>query len=132
MSFYARRHKGRKSYHNKATTNASKTPTATQDGSSTTADTPRHPTPPTGADSISQVFFRTWSERVVAASIDVWSMYPTDMQVKAITSLIDIDVCGGKLLLVAKTGAGKSHVMRATGVMWGGVGLLYTSDAADE
>jgi hypothetical protein len=31
-------------------------------------------------------------------------MYPTDMQVKAITSLIDIDVCGGKLLIVVKTG----------------------------
>ena len=103
---------------------ASSTPMATPHGSSTTADAP-HPMPPTATDSISQVFFRTWSERVVAASIDVWSMYPTDMQVKAITSLIDIDVCGGKLLLVVKTGAGKSHVMRTTGVlMLGGVCLI--------
>ena len=83
---------------------ASSTPTATPHGSSTTADTLHPTTPPTTTDSISQVFFRTWSERVVAASIDVWSMYPTDMQVNAITSLIDIDVCGGKLLIVVKTG----------------------------
>jgi superfamily II DNA helicase RecQ len=51
-------------------------------------------------------------------------MYLTDMQVQEITSLINIDVCGGKILLVVKTGAGKSHVMRATGVLLGGVCLI--------
>jgi superfamily II DNA helicase RecQ len=51
-------------------------------------------------------------------------MYPTDMQVQAITSLINIDVCGGEILLVAKTGAGQYHVMRTTGVLLGGVCLI--------
>eukprot|EP00978_Attheya_sp_CCMP212_P036227 scaffold162818_cov66-Attheya_sp.AAC.2 len=46
------------------------------------------------------------------------------MQVQAITSLINIDVCGGKILLVAKTGTGKSHVMWTTGVLLGGVCLI--------
>jgi superfamily II DNA or RNA helicase len=53
----------------------------------------------------------TWSERVVGALLDVWSMFPTQMQIDAVTSLVDVDVFGGKLLLIVKTGAGKSHVM---------------------
>eukprot|EP00978_Attheya_sp_CCMP212_P004762 scaffold10460_cov29-Attheya_sp.AAC.2 len=67
---------------------------------------------------------RTWPERVVGASLDVWSMFPTQMQIDAVTSLVDVDVCGGKLLLIVKTGAGKSHVMRTTGVLLGGVCLI--------
>ena len=31
------------------------------------------------------------------------------MQIDAVISLIDVDVCGGKVLLIVKTGAGKSH-----------------------
>eukprot|EP00978_Attheya_sp_CCMP212_P034359 scaffold143645_cov33-Attheya_sp.AAC.1 len=47
------------------------------------------------------------------------------MQINAFTSLADVDGCGGKLLiLVVKTGAGKSHVMRTTGVILGGVCLI--------
>eukprot|EP00978_Attheya_sp_CCMP212_P018332 scaffold50020_cov101-Attheya_sp.AAC.1 len=92
---------------------ASSTPTMTPHGS-TTAMNHAHPMLPTATDIPSQALFRTWSEHVVAASLDVWSMYPTDMQVQAISCLINIDVCGGKILLVAKTGAGKSHVMRMT------------------
>jgi superfamily II DNA helicase RecQ len=102
---------------------ASSTPTTTPHASYTPAQLP-HPTPPTATDRISQVLLRTWSERVVAASLDVWSMYPTDMQIQAVTSLINVDVCGGKLLLVVKTGAGKSHIMQLTGVMLGGVCLI--------
>jgi hypothetical protein len=51
-------------------------------------------------------------------------MFPTQMQIDAVTSLVDVDVCGGKLLLIVKTGAGKSHVMRTTGVLLGGVCLI--------
>ncbi len=51
-------------------------------------------------------------------------MFPTQMQIDAVISLIDVDVCGGKVLLIVKTGAGKSHVMRTTGVMIGGVCLI--------
>jgi superfamily II DNA helicase RecQ len=72
----------------------------------------------------SSALLRTWSERVVGASLDVWSMFPTQMQIDAVISLIDVDVCGGKVLLIVKTGAGKSHVMRTTGVMIGGVCLI--------
>eukprot|EP00978_Attheya_sp_CCMP212_P039885 scaffold211807_cov71-Attheya_sp.AAC.1 len=46
------------------------------------------------------------------------------MQIDAVTSLVDVDVCGGKLLLIVKTGAGKSHVMRTTGILLGGVCLI--------
>eukprot|EP00978_Attheya_sp_CCMP212_P046861 scaffold415835_cov51-Attheya_sp.AAC.1 len=53
------------------------TPTTTPHGS-TTANNHPHPMSPTVTDILSQAFFRTWSERVVAASLDVWSMYPTD------------------------------------------------------
>eukprot|EP00978_Attheya_sp_CCMP212_P022958 scaffold69443_cov58-Attheya_sp.AAC.1 len=55
---------------------------------------------------------------------DVWSMHPKEMQIPALTSLVDVDVSGGKVLLVVKTGAGKSHVMRTTGVLLGGVCLI--------
>eukprot|EP00978_Attheya_sp_CCMP212_P033684 scaffold137184_cov45-Attheya_sp.AAC.3 len=92
---------------------APSTPTTTPHRS-TTATHHAYPMLPTATDIPSQALFRTWSERVVAASLDVWSMYPTDMQVQAISSLNNIDVCGGKILLVAKTGAGKSHVMWTT------------------
>ncbi len=51
-------------------------------------------------------------------------MFPTQMQIDAVTSLVDVDVCGGKLLLIVKTGASKSHVMRTTGVLLGGVCLI--------
>ena len=46
------------------------------------------------------------------------------MQIDAVTSLVDVDVCGGKLLMIVKTGAGKHHVMRATGVLLGDVCLI--------
>eukprot|EP00978_Attheya_sp_CCMP212_P040196 scaffold216836_cov52-Attheya_sp.AAC.1 len=52
---------------------------------------------------------RTWLERVVGASLDVWSMFPTQMQIDAVTSIVDVGMCGGKLLLIVKTGTGKSH-----------------------
>jgi superfamily II DNA or RNA helicase len=83
-------------------------------------DVPRSPPLPQS----SLALLRTWSERVVGASLDVWSMFPTQMQIDAVTSLVDVDVCGGKLLLIVKTGAGKSHVMRTTGVLLGGVCLI--------
>eukprot|EP00978_Attheya_sp_CCMP212_P019473 scaffold54581_cov20-Attheya_sp.AAC.1 len=78
--------------------------------------------PPIPPHSLSLI--RTWSERVVGASLDVWSMFPTQMKINAVTSLVNVDVCGGKLLLIVKTGAGKSHVMRTTGILLGGVCLI--------
>jgi superfamily II DNA helicase RecQ len=62
-----------------------------------------------------------WSECVVGASLDVWSMFPTQMQINAVTSIVDVDVCGGRLLLIVKTGAGKYHVMWTMGILLGGV-----------
>eukprot|EP00978_Attheya_sp_CCMP212_P030945 scaffold115491_cov45-Attheya_sp.AAC.1 len=46
------------------------------------------------------------------------------MQIDAVTSIVDVDVCGGKLLYIVKTGAGKSHVMWTTGILLGGVCLI--------
>eukprot|EP00978_Attheya_sp_CCMP212_P014946 scaffold38332_cov32-Attheya_sp.AAC.2 len=37
---------------------------------------------------------------------------------------VDVNVCGGKVILVVKTGAGKSHVMHTTGILLGGVCLI--------
>eukprot|EP00978_Attheya_sp_CCMP212_P038244 scaffold187843_cov24-Attheya_sp.AAC.1 len=77
----------------------------------TTSDTltrlniPRFPPLPPPSLSL----LRMWPERVVGASLDVWSMFPTQMQIDAVTSIVDVDVCGGKLLYIMKTGAGKSH-----------------------
>eukprot|EP00978_Attheya_sp_CCMP212_P018367 scaffold50167_cov51-Attheya_sp.AAC.4 len=102
---------------------------------------PPMPTPNTTSDTLTRIdipqspplpppslsLLRTWPERVVGASLDVWSMFPTQMQIDgAVTSLVDVDVCGGKLLLIVKTGAGKSHVMRTTttGILLGGVCLI--------
>eukprot|EP00978_Attheya_sp_CCMP212_P007492 scaffold17330_cov64-Attheya_sp.AAC.3 len=67
----------------------------------------------------SALLLHTSSERIVGALLDVWSMHPNEMQIHAVTSLVDIDVsvCGGKVLLVVKTGAGKSHIMHTTGVL---------------
>eukprot|EP00978_Attheya_sp_CCMP212_P032096 scaffold123704_cov47-Attheya_sp.AAC.3 len=59
---------------------APSTPTTTPHGSATTTNL-AHPISPTTTDILSQSLFRTWSERVVATSLDLWSMYPTDMQV---------------------------------------------------
>jgi hypothetical protein len=70
------------------------------------------------------VFLRTLPERIIAASLDVWSMYPSKMQINAIAAIVDIDISCGKVLLVAKTGSGKSHVMRTVGIMLGGVCLI--------
>eukprot|EP00978_Attheya_sp_CCMP212_P006753 scaffold15647_cov31-Attheya_sp.AAC.1 len=53
---------------------APSTPTATPHGSATATNHP-HPMSPTATDIPSQSLRRTWSERVVAASLDVWSMY---------------------------------------------------------
>eukprot|EP00978_Attheya_sp_CCMP212_P009762 scaffold23249_cov40-Attheya_sp.AAC.1 len=78
--------------------------------------------PPIPPRSLSLI--RTWPERVVGASLGVWSMFPTQMKINAVTSLVNVDVCGGKLLLIVKTGAGKSHVMRTTGILLGGVCLI--------
>eukprot|EP00978_Attheya_sp_CCMP212_P044647 scaffold317233_cov46-Attheya_sp.AAC.3 len=37
---------------------------------------------------------RTWSERVVGTSLDVWSMFPTQIQIDTVTRLVvDVDVC---------------------------------------
>eukprot|EP00978_Attheya_sp_CCMP212_P012661 scaffold31668_cov55-Attheya_sp.AAC.2 len=44
-------------------------------GSSTTTNHP-HPMSPTVTDTPSHLLYRTWSECVVAALLDVWSMYP--------------------------------------------------------
>eukprot|EP00978_Attheya_sp_CCMP212_P015459 scaffold39906_cov57-Attheya_sp.AAC.3 len=44
------------------------------------------------------------------------------MQIDAVTSLVNVR--GGKLLLVVKTDAGKSHVMWTTGIILGGVCLI--------
>eukprot|EP00978_Attheya_sp_CCMP212_P028884 scaffold100970_cov45-Attheya_sp.AAC.3 len=73
---------------------------------------------------LAPVFLRTFPERIIAASLDVWSMYPSKMQINAIAAIVDIDVSRGKVLLVAKTGSGKSHVMRTAGIMLGGVCLI--------
>ncbi len=62
-----------------------------------------------------------WSERVIGASLDVWSMFPTQMQIDAVISLIDVDVCGGKVLLIVKTGA------LVSGMVAGTVGALVGS-----
>eukprot|EP00978_Attheya_sp_CCMP212_P042269 scaffold255027_cov54-Attheya_sp.AAC.1 len=36
----------------------------------------------------------TWSDRVVGASLDVWSMFPTQIQINTVTRLVvDVDVC---------------------------------------
>eukprot|EP00978_Attheya_sp_CCMP212_P020693 scaffold59538_cov59-Attheya_sp.AAC.2 len=97
----------------------------------TTADLCMHVphTDPSLHDLPSPLLLCTWSEHVIGASLDVWSMHPNKMQIWAVTSLVDIDVdvdvCGGKVLLVVKTGTGKSHhVMRTTGVLLGGVCLI--------
>jgi hypothetical protein len=48
-------------------------------------------------------------------------MHPNEMQIRVVTSLVGVNVCGGKVLLVAKTGAGMSHtIMWTTGVLLGG------------
>eukprot|EP00978_Attheya_sp_CCMP212_P031526 scaffold119470_cov29-Attheya_sp.AAC.2 len=73
---------------------------------------------------LAPVFLRTLPERIIAASLDVWSMYPSKMQSNAIAVIVDIGISRGKVLLVAKTGSGKSHVMRTAGIMLGGVCLI--------
>eukprot|EP00978_Attheya_sp_CCMP212_P048639 scaffold553801_cov63-Attheya_sp.AAC.2 len=77
------------------------TPMTTPHGSAT-ATSLAHPMSPTATDILSKSLFRTWSERVVAASLDLCS----------------------KIILVVKTGAGKSHLMRTTGILLGGVCLI--------
>eukprot|EP00978_Attheya_sp_CCMP212_P011280 scaffold27739_cov60-Attheya_sp.AAC.1 len=74
--------------------------------------------PPLAPPSLS--LLRTWPECVAGTSLGVWSMFPTQMQIDAVTSLVDVDMCGGKLLLIVKTGTGKSHVIRTTGILLGG------------
>jgi hypothetical protein len=78
---------------------APSTPTTTPHGSTTAVHLP-HPMPPTVTDSLSQLLLRTWSEHVVSALLDVWTMYPTNMQIQAVTKL---------------------RVMQTAGVMVGGV-----------
>ena len=88
---------------------ASSTPTRTNNPNTChNTSVPEDPSPPLPPPS--SALLRTWSERVVGASLDVWSMFPTQMQIDAVISLIDVDVCGGKVLLIVKTRAGKSHV----------------------
>ena len=70
------------------------------------------------------VFLRTLPERIIAASLDVWSMYPSKMQINAIAAIVAIDISYGKVLLLAKTGSDKSHVMRTVGIMLDGVCLI--------
>eukprot|EP00978_Attheya_sp_CCMP212_P029520 scaffold105105_cov62-Attheya_sp.AAC.1 len=70
------------------------------------------------------VFLRTLPERIIGASLDVWSMYPSKMQINAIAAIVDIDVSHGKVLLLAKTGSGKSHVMYTVDIMLGWVSLI--------
>eukprot|EP00978_Attheya_sp_CCMP212_P021104 scaffold61255_cov47-Attheya_sp.AAC.1 len=84
--------------------------TNTTSNTLTRLDIPRFPPLPPPSLSL----LRTWLERVVGASLDVWSMFPTQMQINAVTSLVDVDVCGGKLLYIVKTGACKSHVEAIT------------------
>jgi hypothetical protein len=48
-------------------------------------------------------------------------MFPTQMQIDAVISLIDVDVCGGKVLLIVKTGA------LVSGTVAGTVGALVGS-----
>jgi hypothetical protein len=68
---------------------------------------------------------RTWSEHAIGTLLDVWSMLPTyEMQIDAVISLIDVNVCGEKVLLIVNTGAGNSHVMHTTSVMIGSVCLI--------
>ena len=69
----------------------------------------------------SSALLRTWSERVIGASLDVWSMFPTQMQIDAVISLIDVDVCGGKVVLIVKTSA------LVSGTVAGTVGALVGS-----
>ena len=69
----------------------------------------------------SSALLRTWSERVIGASLDVWSMFPTQMQIDAVISLIDVDVCGGKVVLIVKTGT------LVSGIVAGTVGALVGS-----
>eukprot|EP00978_Attheya_sp_CCMP212_P040020 scaffold214351_cov61-Attheya_sp.AAC.1 len=52
---------------------APSTPTTTPHGSAT-ATHHAYPMLPTTTDILSQALFRMWSERVVAASLDVWSI----------------------------------------------------------
>ena len=47
------------------------------------------------------VFLRTLPERIIAASLDVWSMYPSKMQINAIAAIVDIDISCGKVLLLS-------------------------------
>eukprot|EP00978_Attheya_sp_CCMP212_P036226 scaffold162818_cov66-Attheya_sp.AAC.1 len=57
------------------------------------------------------------------------------MQVQAITSLINIDLCGGKIFLVAKTGTGKSHGMQilrtASQAYYGAVNYYHLDEYRD-
>jgi hypothetical protein len=80
LTFLSQRDITGKSHNNKALTMASSTPTTTHHGSTTAVHHP-HLTPPTATDSISQLLICTWSEQVVAASLDAWTMYPTDIQI---------------------------------------------------
>eukprot|EP00978_Attheya_sp_CCMP212_P023421 scaffold71688_cov32-Attheya_sp.AAC.1 len=73
---------------------------------------------------LAPVFLRTLLERIIVASLDVWSIYPSKMQINAIAAIVDIDISRGKVLLVAKTGSGKSHIIRTAGIMLGGVCLI--------
>eukprot|EP00978_Attheya_sp_CCMP212_P011980 scaffold29690_cov59-Attheya_sp.AAC.7 len=59
---------------------------------------------------LAPVFLRTFLERIIAASLDVWSMYPSKMQINVIADIVDIDISRGKVLLVAKTGSGKNFL----------------------
>eukprot|EP00978_Attheya_sp_CCMP212_P048967 scaffold598876_cov71-Attheya_sp.AAC.1 len=38
------------------------------------------------------VFLRTLLERIIGASLDVWSMYPSNMQINAIAAIVGIDI----------------------------------------
>eukprot|EP00978_Attheya_sp_CCMP212_P013460 scaffold33832_cov38-Attheya_sp.AAC.2 len=91
-------------------------------------DTPPAPTAPMATADLSARVPHTDPSLITSYLVRArrWSFarYVVQCVVHAVTSLVDINVCGGKVLLVVKTGARKSHVMGTTGVLLGGVCLV--------
>jgi hypothetical protein len=61
---------------------------------------------------------------LAAASHHVWGVHLRPMQLRALLFLFGNDNFERKMLLVARTGGGKSHVIRMTGTMFRGIHLI--------
>lgn len=80
--------------------------------------------PPIDGDIADDIQYDTLEDMLQDASSKVWGLAALrPIQIEALRMLIDPAVCASKLLFVARTGIGKTHVFRMIGTVLGGIAV---------